>query len=175
MEITAPQLKNLAKKVYEKHGFVDVIKLANELGIDVLAQEKSNDYNSAISYDDSTGKYSILVNISHPITRQRFSIAHEIAHFILHKSTINDVKLLHRGIKTSDNRDTETEADRLAGEVLMPEELVRNYLNTKNIANSDSLSSMFIKEIADYFKVSPIAATIRLRELGYSVSLAYVV
>lgn len=175
METNAQQLKNLAKKVYEKCGFVDVIKLASELGIDVLAQEKPSDFNAVISYDEKTGKYSILVNMFHALTRQRFSIAHEIAHFVLHKNKVNEEKLLHRGIKNNSNRDVETEADKLAGEILMPEDLVLEYLNSINVDKSQSMPSVLIKEIADYFKVSPIAATIRLRELGYAVSLAYVV
>ena len=175
MNVNALQLKNLAQKVYDKYGFVDVIHLASELGVDILVQEKPSDFNAAITYDTNTGKYSILVNLLHPTTRQRFSIAHELSHYVLHKDKLDSELEIHRGIKHDGNRDVEREADKLAGELLMPEERLHQYLNSKNVDKSESLTSALIKETADYFRVSPMAAAIRLRELGYAVSLAYVV
>jgi Zn-dependent peptidase ImmA (M78 family) len=37
-----------------------------------------------------TGEYRIAVNLRHPLTRQRFTAAHELGHYIYHRDLLGD-------------------------------------------------------------------------------------
>ena len=66
---------------------VPVIKLANSFNIDVYRDIKMDkDISGAIINEN--GIYSIYVNGREPEYRRRFTIAHEIAHFLLHREMI---------------------------------------------------------------------------------------
>src|SRR3569623_676689 len=110
----------LLQKVSEmrtKKGYVDVVELARDLDIDVVGVSKPLEKFSAHIVHEQGDGYKIFVNDSHPVTRQRFSIAHEIAHFVLHPGTI-----VQNGVLARDGSSTlEKEADELAAEILMPE------------------------------------------------------
>lgn len=95
--------------------------------------------------------------------RQRFTVAHEIGHFILHYSEDNiflDKKpsLFMRSKNTSRE---ETEANVFAANLLMPETMVRNEVEQWGI-----ISEGVIEEIAAKFQVSSIAMSYRLQNLG---------
>ena len=86
--------------------------------------------------------------------RLRFTIAHEIGHFLLHQ----DRAVTERGGAT--NRATarfEHEADQFAAELLMPEHLVRQAVL------EDGADA---RRLADRFDVSAQAMSLRLRRLG---------
>ena len=82
-------------------------------------------------------KCVIGINSAHPKTRQRFSIAHEIGHLVLHdkKELFIDkvVRVNFRDAKSSMAIDhNEIEANQFAAELLMPRELVRQQILSKN-------------------------------------------
>jgi len=86
--------------------------------------------------------------------RLRFTIAHEIGHFLLHEGRA----VAERG--GAANRATarlEREADQFAAELLMPEPLVRQ------AALEDGADA---RRLADRFEVSAQAMSLRLRRLG---------
>jgi hypothetical protein len=86
--------------------------------------------------------------------RLRFTIAHEIGHFVLHPERA----ISERGGAT--NRATarlEHEADQFAAELLMPEHLVRQAVL------DDGADA---RRLADRFDVSAQAMSLRLRRLG---------
>ncbi len=68
--------------------------------------------------------FVIRINRHDPIKRQRFTVAHELSHFLLHREDIGDGiedDVLYRS--TFSNR-REQHANRLAADILMPETLV---------------------------------------------------
>lgn len=98
-----------------------------------------------------------------PRTRQRFTVAHELSHFLLHKdkiqgnltdmvSTIN-TKIMYRSRLSNG---IEAEANQLASEILMPNTLIDKYL--ENGVNT-------YKELADRLEVSESALRKRLKNL----------
>lgn len=102
-------------------------------------------------------RYVIEVNEDDPGTRRRFTAAHELAHYILHKKEVDllgnlfrEDRLLRGGLS---NRQ-ETQANQLAAEILMPYDAVFEFLQRRKRAT--------IPEMADYFKVSLSAMMIRL-------------
>ena len=98
--------------------------------------------------------YAIYVNASHPPTRRRFTIAHEIAHFIRHQENIGDGVVedaLYRSAAFTSKM--ETEANELAADILMPWTLLNAKLQN---------GMTEIEELARYFEVSEQAMAIRL-------------
>jgi len=103
----------------------------------------------------------ILVNDMDSEARARFTIAHELGHYFLHMDSMppNDSGLIT--CLRSDSSPIETQANRFAAELLMPEALVRQEYAKMVIPVCESL--------AEIFQVSNQAMEIRLKqlELGY--------
>ncbi len=105
------------------------------------------------------GNWAIVLNEKEAATRKRFTIAHEIGHFLIHKDkpfvdTFNAGETFYRnGI--GDER-LEKEANFFAANLLMPSEKVKEIW---------SLSSNPL-EMARKFDVSEVSMTFRLKSLG---------
>lgn len=104
------------------------------------------------------GSFIIRVNRHDSAERQRFTLAHEISHFLLHKDEIKDGivdDVLYRsGI--SDWR--EAQANRLAADILMPQQLVSQWIER---ARALGVSDIPVY-LAEQFDVSEAAMRIRL-------------
>jgi Zn-dependent peptidase ImmA (M78 family) len=100
-------------------------------------------------------------------TRKRFTIAHEIGHYISalcdsyskkqlfsDNQGFEDYSISYR--KNGLFSEAETEANEIAAQVLMPETYVRHFTEQK----------LSIEEMAERFFVSPAAMSIRLYSLG---------
>jgi len=86
--------------------------------------------------------------------RRRFTIAHEIGHYVLHES---GPRYERGGSVNEAARWREREADTFAAELLMPEHMVRHAVLEEG---ADA------RRLADRFEVSVQAMSIRLRRLG---------
>lgn len=149
-------------------GGVDIVKIANQLGIEVNSSNECDSFfNASIEYFPEEKKFKILVNDSHSRNRVRFSIAHEIAHFILHKDQIINEKTMTRS--NQENEAIEKEADELAGRLLIPDELLEEFVNKNNIQKEKEITKDQLGWISNHFRVSIVVAVIRLRKLGYTV------
>lgn len=151
-------------------GYVDVIKLAKLLDIDVFLGTNSNeDFNAKIELDKASKRYTIIVNPDQPFERQRFSIAHELAHFVLHRDLIDRFGSLNRDPDDIINKAQEQKADELAAEVLMPTLLLEKYTNELGLDKKEEIKKNIIEKVASYFRVSRTVAAIKLRELKFFV------
>ncbi|WP_198040729.1 ImmA/IrrE family metallo-endopeptidase [Phaeobacter inhibens] len=103
-------------------------------------------------------KYEIGVNSKHSLTRQRFSMAHEFAHFQLHRKNLKELEEGERILHRSDERNLiEWQANSFAAEILMPEDQFREEIE-RTRGN--------ISEIAERFGVSELALRYRAKNLG---------
>lgn len=108
-------------------------------------------------------KNIISVNTSHPLVRQRFTIAHELGHFFLnhHGSLFVDKGYIYRDKRSSTGTiKWEREANEFAAELLMPEKLLVNYIKKENLEDISDLD-----KIAQELQVSSQALTYRLMNL----------
>lgn len=162
------QIIKQAINLRKTKGRIDIIELANSLGIKVYSTDEIN-VPSFIAYDKDLDLYEIYVNSSEKPTRKRFSIAHEIAHFIKHRDKIIEFGVVGRQNNCSLSLKEESEADSFAAELLMPAECVEEFLKSKEITKQTKIDRDIVSKLADDFDVSLFAAIIRLRELGYYV------
>ena len=110
----------------------------------------------------------IGVNAGQAKTRQRFSIAHEIGHFLLHEGKMYvDARVNFRNALSSKAIDREEiAANAFAAELLMPEAFV--IVEIKKVVDKlETLDAdIVIEALARKFIVSIQAMGIRLRNLG---------
>lgn len=108
---------------------VDVIGLAQGLGLKVSERSLDPDVSGMIFRDPTDpSSYSIAVNEADPYYRKRFTIAHEIAHFLLHRNNIGQGLKDDRMYRSGMSNQLETQANRLAADILMPRRLIRQLL-----------------------------------------------
>lgn len=136
---------------------VDISALATDLGLSVY---ESRSLPSGISGKISRkpdGRYAITVNARDAYRRRRFTIAHECAHFLLHRAKIgtgvlDDVMYRSEQLTSQD----EFDANNKAADLLMPRHLVEKYRKQGLVSPA---------ALADIFKVSEAAMAVRLRYL----------
>lgn len=150
---------------YRKQIPVNLNSLLKELEIELQYANLKKDISGVIQkHNDS---YRIIVNENHPKTRQRFTIAHELGHFILHRDLINDGiydNMAYRCEYPNEYNNPnigsyeETEANKMAVNILMPLDMVEKYREDYKNVDENSL----VEKMAEVFQVSKQAMAIRL-------------
>lgn len=149
---------------------VDVEKIANKLDLKIIKAKTDDDISGFLRRGTGSGAGVIGVNASHHNNRQRFTIAHEIGHHILHAASPFHVDVRFRAFrlgppKTGEVDREEIEANVFAAELLMPEAfVVRDIRRSKDI---DLEGGEDIVNLALKYKVSTQAMTFRLANLGH--------
>ena len=135
---------------------IKVGSIAQKLGITIKRATLAAGISGEIKLID--GKCIVRVNRHDVKTRQRFTVAHEIAHFLLHRELIGDGitdDILYRSTLS----DTlEAQANRLAADIVMPWGLIKNYLDQ----NPGLRTEQKIERLADLAELSTTAIKIRL-------------
>ncbi len=163
-----------ARQLLLEHGVlrapVPVDKLARALGARLSFQPADDDDVSGMLYRDGT-RTIIGVNAAHAKTRQRFTIAHEIGHLILHpgRPIILD-KLVRVNLRDSASGrasdSEEIQANQFAASLLMPRDLVLTEVRGLLARRARLSEEDFIQTLASRFDVSPEAMGYRLTNLG---------
>ena len=162
-----------AKSLLAKHGCtdlpVDVAVLAKLEGVEVDQADFGDEISGVLMKD---GDRAIIgVNARHAPTRQRFTIAHELGHFMLHTSRdlfVDKDYIVHFRDETSSTGvdPIEVEANQFAAEVIMPADKVRELFNARRFDIDDEAA---LRRLAAKFTVSPTAMAVRLSSLGLVV------
>lgn len=148
---------------------VDVIQIANDNGFKVYEQYLPPDISGMIMVNDEApiknfdSNKVIIVNQYDPPLRRRFTIAHELAHYFLHKSELIPLYAHRDEGNLSQN---ETEANIFASNLLMPKAMVLQAV--KDIwedSSGDVADSILEGQISQRFKVSLSEAKARLFQL----------
>lgn len=120
---------------YIKTAPVDVVGLAGELGIKVWESRKLPPNKSGKIFKDSVNGgpsgFSIVVNAGEAFVRKRFTVAHELAHFLLHREHLDkgelvDDTMYRSGLSTEE----EAAANKLAAQILMPRDLIKELMRS---------------------------------------------
>ena len=134
---------------------VDITGIAKVLGLKVWESGHLPVDVAGKLFRDRSGslgqiQYNIVIRAQDPLVRKRFTVAHETAHFLLHRALFGaelvDDALYRSGLSTP----VEAQANSLAADLLMPWHLLMPVID-KPIAN-----------LATMFQVSEQAMKIRL-------------
>lgn len=159
------KIQNLAKeKGFYDGDSLDIEKLINEISsqspaspIEIRKIPMLSYLSGSLCYKD--GKWIMTVNSKHHENRQRFTLVHELAHYILHKekNTEFEDSTFFRG----NNMDSlEYMANDFAATLLMPDEKIVSYIN-EGVRN--------LGKLAKIFNVSAAAMKYKVEKLGYKV------
>jgi hypothetical protein len=148
----AARLLTMAGVTREPVSLRDVVSALN---LEVV-QTARDPFMSEAALEPLGDGYAIVLHGDSGERRRRFTIAHEIGHFMLHPPRAR----MERGGRVSEaGRLEEREADSFAAELLMPEPLVRQAVHEQGAD---------VSRLADRFLVSKAAMQLRLKILGLS-------
>lgn len=146
---------------------VDVERLAKTVARATVKYEPFEGKLSGLVHRGRDGQAVIGVNKSHAEVRQRFTIAHELGHLLLHaqEDLHVDEGIWLRNERSSRAEDErEIEANQFAAELLMPTDLVQEAVAGRNLDLVNDEDETLI-ELATKFKVSRQALSFRLSRL----------
>ncbi len=166
------EIKRKVDKVFKETDLisipVEIVAIVSFYGFSVYELEMSDDISGMIFADEKNIKNFdsnkiIVVNSKHSAVRKRFTIAHELGHYIL--AGCPGKCYAHRESSDVYNAE-ERDANSFASALLMPEDDVIKFFNSnskKTFGKSDSLQ---IFCVAKKYNVSEKAAEVRLKKLG---------
>lgn len=141
---------------------VDVLGMADAfgLGVDMHAIMPPDLAGRMLRDGTQPSGYRIDINDAHSSNRKRFTLAHLIGHFLLHRDRIGDGIADDAHYQSRLAEPAETEANRLAVKILMPDRLVRNIYHA---------GLTWPAGLSVAFQVSDQAMHIRLSQLRLAV------
>jgi len=138
--------------------------LAKDLGVSVKLSTLPPGQSGMIVRNDA-GDYVIKINRHENRPRQRFTLAHELAHFLLHKDYIdahNEGIIDNVLYRSGAPEQKEYEANRLAADLLMPTALITEQMDKIGAPMSDEV----VEYMAKIFEVSNAAMEIKLTPIA---------
>lgn len=157
--------------------FVDVEKIANQLGAKIVEGHFKNPSGETVSgvlkIKGKNGKPVIAVEASDVPERKRFTIAHELGHLCLHAAKalrIDPGVVEHLDFAFRDStsataeKQEEIEANQFAAELLMPTDEIAETVRNEVVHNGKVLDTV-IDELSRKYRVSKNAMTIKMGRL----------
>lgn len=152
---------------------IDLAKITKELNLKVVYSDEIPNTVSGVLDCRNAESPLILINKNKSENHQRFSLAHEIGHYLLHSfdgqlHMDGNMGVFFRssqdGITSSNksyNLKIEREANVFAAELLMPKDLLESEVNSRY----QSIDMTLVEELSKTFAVSQVAMAIRMREV----------
>lgn len=153
-------IHTILTKLGIEYGAVDFSKIKGNFDGIILPEQADMVMGAVAAYsssvDDKDG-VEISVNKNDSYHRQRFTLAHELAHCILHSDSLRDGRVELRSSVTS-NEPREEQANILAGELLIPKNILKVVYASMPIP--------FLSLLAKKFDVSENVMEARLKYLN---------
>lgn len=163
--MTIDDVRQAARAVLERNTVttapVPVDRIARELGVRVQFAPFDNDLSGMAHIRD--GVVVVGVNSLHAPNRQRFTLAHEIGHVVLHRHILEGAVHVDRVLLRDRNSSTgtdllEIQANAFASELLMPTDILENALGGRQVVLDDDAE---VAALAKKFRVSESAMRFR--------------
>lgn len=167
------RIRRRAKELLAKHDIqnapVPIRKLARSCGARIVQVSGDDDDIDGFLYRQDK-EVVIGINRNQAPVRQRFTIAHELGHLLLHEpSQVHVDRGFRVRLRSGSSRDgidrDEMEANRFAAEILMPIDFLRRDLEKQEFDLADDSQ---LRSLARRYGVSTQALAIRLNGLGYT-------
>jgi len=171
--MTSPKIRRLAGELLEKYSVteppVPIERIAESEGA-LVVRNHFPGYESGFALREG-GRWIIGVNTTTSPRRQRFTVAHELGHLLLHEGTLitdYSIYISKRDGKASLGTDKEeVEANGFAAEILMPKAMVIAALDRELELNEATSRDELIARLARVFRVSNEAMSYRLVNLNF--------
>lgn len=151
---------------------VPIVKVMTSLGFQVVSGELEENISGIIAVDENLSKKFasnkvIAINNLDNLGHQRFTIAHELAHYLFDFDVSNDIDYYNAyDTEKADNSPVEKRANFFAANLLMPEHIFREEFKKNRVENNLYTTT---QKLADIFEVSMEAVRRRIRELSLEV------
>ncbi len=166
------QVSELLREAKITQAPVSVEHIAKTQGAAVVPYELGEEVSGVLVVEEHKG--TIGYNSIHPKNRQRFTIAHELGHLVLHVSKNKPkelfvdkdfiVKWRYNKIYSPKEFQHEQEANAFAAALLMPKEFLINEMQKEKF--KELTETRLIEELAKVFNVSIQAMTYRFADLN---------
>ena len=168
------KIERHVSELLQGHGIdslpVPVEKIARSQGVEVVAYDLGNEVSGVLIISPSGG--TIGINPTQTRARQRFTIGHELGHYLLHREGQKElfvdkdfiVKFRSKKNYTAKEYKHESEANAFAAALLMPRALIYKEIEKERYNNLSELE--FIEELAKACEVSVPAMTYRIHDLS---------
>jgi Zn-dependent peptidase ImmA (M78 family) len=181
MVVRRKYIRTIVDQLLNKHRIlkapVPVEQIASSLGAEIRKETVDNNLCGFLFRDLKRNQAVIGINEGHHPNRQRFTVAHEIGHFLLHEGEKLYVDGADCGFQINRRNEdsktgakvTEREANFFAAELLMPYRFLEDdviEVGTLDLLDEDILQEV-LKPLADKYGVSTQALTFRLANLGF--------
>ena len=140
---------------------IPVESIAESLGIKI-SYAPSNEY-SGILIRKTDGVILMGINNSESIQRMRFTIAHELGHFLMDRQKVT-VDYRNKNYESSAKPAKEKQADFFAANLLMPESFVKS--DFESVTSDNVFLENDLEKMANNYQVSKEAMKYRLINLG---------
>jgi predicted transcriptional regulator len=139
---------------------LDLKGMISDLGLNLEFASLGPDIAGKLVRDPTAAAgFRVVVNTRDNPARQRFTMAHEVAHYALHRDLIADGVVDDALYRSALSDGFEREADRFAAQILLPATSLREAYRTQKA----------LAPLSQVFGVSVDALRIRLNELGLGV------
>lgn len=155
--LTMADVPHSAAEIIARHQTEAPVKvgaIAADLGISVLVSDLPLSVSGMLSRTEpGKDKWSIRVNRHEHRNRQRFTIAHEIAHFVLHRDAISDGVIDDTFYRSGLSERREFEANALAADILMPWPLVKHLMSNHGTSVTALANALEVSEAAMHIRL----------------------
>lgn len=154
------RIEDILKKLNVNKAPIPVEEVAKLFSIKIIPYDFPDDFSGLIR--EVSGQTVIGINKKHHPNRQRFTVAHEIGHYLLGHSVDHNIGLTDDVLSNDQNAletNKERDANIFAGELLMPTNMLTSDVQKLR-------GQIQIPELAKLYKVSEQAMSIRLLETG---------
>ncbi len=150
---------------------IPIKEIVTQLGLHLISYDLGDEVSGILVIENDKG--TIGFNPKNSKVRQRFTIAHELGHYLLHKHASSEVFVdkdfivKYRSAKQYSFAEIkqEQEANLFAAAILMPKELIKAELSKKDY--NDLSETDFIAAMAKIFDVSIPAMTYRIANSNF--------
>lgn len=150
----------LADTEYDFAGPVDVFEIVRRLGIWLIFQPLQN----ALGATLRVGAGGIIITTEREPKIQRFTAAHELAHWRLHQGDLEWDS--PNAVLSPGTNEREREAQLFASHLLMPRRLVRRALHSVRVTDATNINPVELYSLSREMQVSYEAAARQLQNLG---------
>ncbi|HEV7702163.1 MAG TPA: ImmA/IrrE family metallo-endopeptidase [Candidatus Paceibacterota bacterium] len=158
-DVNHEKIENLALSILDSYNItepvVDVTKIAKDKGIEIKEISMPTGYNEVAGFYDKDQK-TIYIEASDKPSRKLFTIAHELGHIFLEHTNYGVLFRIPK--KDANYIKEEKEANSFAANLLMPVNMVFDYMEKYNLSHSD------YKKMSDIFGVPIVAMKMRLED-----------